>query len=87
MAKSCPTLLDPMDTHQAFLSFTISWSLLQLLSTELMMLSNHLILCFPLLLQSFLASASFPVSQLFASGGQSIGASASASLLPVNIQG
>ena len=36
--------------------------------------------------QSFLASGSFPVNQLFASGGQSIGASASASVLPVNIQ-
>ena len=38
-------------------------------------------------LQSFPASRSFPVSQLFASGGQSIGASASASVLPMNIQG
>ena len=39
-------------------------------------------------LQSFLpASGSFPMSQYFASGGQSIGASASASVLPVNIQG
>ena len=38
-------------------------------------------------LQSFPASGSFPVSQLFASGDQSIGASASASVLPVNIQG
>ena len=38
-------------------------------------------------LQSFPASASFPMSQLFASGGQSIGASASASVLPMNIQG
>ena len=37
--------------------------------------------------QSFLASESFPVSQLFASGDQSIGASASESVLPVNIQG
>ena len=37
--------------------------------------------------QSFPASGSFPVSQLFASGGQTIGASASASVLPVNIQG
>ena len=37
-------------------------------------------------LQSFPASASFPVSQFFASGGQSIGASASASVLPMNIQ-
>ena len=38
-------------------------------------------------LQSFPASGSFPISQLVPSGGQSIGASASASVLPVNIQG
>ena len=38
-------------------------------------------------LQSFPASGSFPMSQLFSSGGQSIGASASASVLPMNIQG
>ena len=37
-------------------------------------------------LHSFPASGSFPMSQFFASGGQSIGASASASVLPVNIQ-
>ena len=38
-------------------------------------------------LQSFPASGSFPMSWLFTSGGQSIGASASASVLPMNIQG
>ena len=37
-------------------------------------------------LQSFPASRSFPVDQFFASGGQSIGVSASASVLPINIQ-
>ena len=37
--------------------------------------------------QSFSATRSFPMSQLFTSGGQSIGASASASVLPMNIQG
>ena len=37
--------------------------------------------------QPFPASGSFPVSRLFASGGQSIGVSASASVLPMNIQG
>ena len=42
---------------------------------------------FSFCLQSFTASGSFPVSQLFASGGQSIGASASTSVLPMNIQG
>ena len=75
--------------HQPSLSFTISQSLLKLMSFESVMLSNYLILCHPLLpgLQSFPASVSFPVSWLFASGGQSIEASASASFLPVNIQG
>ena len=38
-------------------------------------------------LQSFPASGSFPISRLFTSGGQSIGASASASVLPMSIQG
>ena len=41
---------------------------------------------FPSCLQSFPASGSFPVTQFFASGGQSIGVSASASVLPMNIQ-
>ena len=41
---------------------------------------------FPSCLQSFLAKGSFPVSQLFTSGGQSIGASPSTSVLPMNIQ-
>ena len=58
------------------------------MSIELVMPSNHLILCHPLLLlpSIFPASGSFPVSQFFASGGQSIGVSASASVLPMNIQ-
>ena len=50
--------------------------------------SNHLILCCPLLLlpSVFPSIRVFPMSQLFASGGQSIGVSASASVLPVNTQ-
>ena len=49
--------------------------------------SNHLILCCPvLLLQSFPASGCFPMSQFFTSGGQSTRASASASVLLMNIQ-
>ena len=36
--------------HKAFLSFTIAWSLLKLMSIELVKTSNHLILCHPLLL-------------------------------------
>ena len=66
--------------------FTISQSLPKFMTVESVIPSNHLILCRPLLLP-FPASGSFPVSQLFTSGGQSIGASASASVLPVNIQG
>ena len=78
------------EAHQAFLSFTISRSLLKLMSIEWVMSSNHLILCHPLLLyflQFFPASGSFPMSRLIALGGQMIGASASASVLPKNIQG
>ena len=74
---------------QAFLSFTISRSLLKLMSIQSVMPSNHLILCRPLLLlpQSFPASGSFPMSRLFPSSGQSTGDSASASVLAVSIQG
>jgi len=72
---------------QASLSFTISWSLLRLMSIESVMPSNHLISVIPFSScpQSFPASGSFPMSQLFISGGQSIGASASE--LPLSIQG
>ena len=73
---------------QASLSITNSRSLLKLIFIESVMPSSHLILCHPLLLlpPSLPASGSFPMSQLFASGGQSIGVSPSASVLPVNIQ-
>ena len=75
-------------SYQASLSFTNSWSLLKLMSIELVMPSNHLILCWPFssCLQSFPASGSFPMSQFVTSGGQSIGVSDSASVLPMNIQ-
>ena len=75
-------------TRQVSLFSMISWSLLKLMSIESMMPSNHLILChaFSSCLQYFPASGSFQMSQSFASGGQSIGASASASVLPMNNQ-
>ena len=62
--------------------------LLKFMSIESVMQSSHLILCirFSSSLQSFPASGSFPLSQFFTSGGQWIGVSASASVLPVNIQ-
>ena len=74
--------------HQASLSITSSWSLLKLMSIEWVMPSNHLILCRPLLLlpSIFPASGSFQMSQLFTSGGQSIGVSASTAVLPMNTQ-
>ena len=67
--------------RQASLSITNSPSLFKLISIELVMPSSHLILCRPLPLP---ASGSFPMSQLFASDGQNIGVSVSASVLPVN---
>ena len=73
---------------QASLSITNSQPLLKLMSIELVMPSNHLILCCPLLFPPAIlpASGSSPMSQFFTSGGQSIGVSASASVLPKNIQ-
>ena len=67
------------------LSFTFSRSLLKLISIESVMLSNHLIVCCPLLLLSFLPS--LRVSSNESALGQNIGASVSASVLPMNIQG
>ena len=74
--------------HQVSLSITDSQSLLKLMPIESVMPSNHLILCCPLLLlpSIFPSIRVFSKSQLFASGGQSIGASASTSVLPMNIQ-
>ena len=72
---------------QAFLSFTVSQSLRQVLSVELVRPSNHLILCHP----HFLLPSIFPRIRVFsnesvlASGGQSAGVSASVSVIPMNI--
>ena len=73
----------------ASLFSTVSRSLLKLMSIESVMLSNPLIFCCPLLLclQSFPTLKSFLMSQLFSSGGQITEASASASVLQINIQG
>ena len=72
--------------HQGPLSSIISRSLLKLTSIELKMTSNHFILCWPLL------PSIFPSIRVFSkesapSDGQNIGASPSASVLPMNIQG
>ena len=90
VAQSCPTLFDPVFCGKP--GFTVSQSLRACLNS--CPLSRW---CHPTILpsftrlsswpQSFPASESFPVSRLFASGGQSIGASVSASVLPMSIQG
>ena len=71
---------------QASLSITNSRSLLRLMSVESVMPSNHLIFCHPLLLLPSIYRSIRVFFQFFASGGQSIGASASASVHPMNIQ-
>ena len=71
--------------RQASMSIPNSQSLLKLMSIKSVMPFNYLI-PFPSCLQSLPVSESFPVSQFFALGGQNIDISASASILPMNIQ-
>ena len=75
-------------THQASVSFAISWSLSSScpLSQWCHLTISSSATLFSICLQSLPASGSFLMNQLFASGSQSIGASASASVLSVNIQ-
>ena len=85
VTQSCPTL-QPMDCSMP--GFPILHCLLKFAQTHVHWQGHPTIFCHPLpCLQSFPASGSFPVSWLFPSGGQSNGASASASVLPMNIQG
>ena len=90
VTKSCLTLCDLMN-HSMPGSSVLQClpELVRFMSIESVMLSKYLILCCPMsfCLQSFPASGSFPVSQFSASGSQSIGASASASVLSINTQG
>ena len=75
--------------HARLPIFTVSQSLLKFMPTELVMPFKHFIHCRPFFLQPsiFPSIGSFPISRLFPSGGQCTGASASASVLPMNIQG
>ena len=91
VAQSCLTLCDPVDHSMP--GFPVHHQLLELTQTHVYhtgdchpTISSSVVL-FSSHLQSFPASGSLPVSWSFASGGQSIGVSASASVLPVNIQG
>ena len=71
----CPSL-SPRDCPS---SYPLNWWCHPTISSSVTLFSFYL--------QSFPASGSFPISQFFTSGGQSIGASASAPVLPMNIQG
>ena len=74
--------------HQASLSITNSGSLLKLIPLNQWChpIISSSVVPFSFCLQSFPVSESFPVSQFFILGGQSIGVSVSASVLPMNIQ-
>ena len=89
VAKSCPTLCDLMDWSTP--GFPVFYHLSEFAQTHVRWVGDaiqpsHLLSSPSPLALSFPASGSFPVSQFFASGVQSIGASTSASVLPVNIQ-
>ena len=90
VAKLCLTFCDPMNCSMPGLpvsptpgvysnSCSSSWWFYPAISSSVTLFSS--------IPQTFPAPGSFPVSQLFVSGGQSIRASASASVLPMNIQG
>ena len=90
VAHSCPTLCNPMDCSTPGLP--VHHQLPELAQTHVHWVGDAIltisasVVPFSSRLQSFPASGSFPMSQLFASGGQSIGVLASTSVLPMSIQ-
>ena len=89
VARSCPTLRDPTDHSTPGLP--VRHQLPESIQTHLHWVSDAIqpsnpVAPFSSFLQSFPASGSFQMSQFFASGGQSIGVSASTSVLPRNTQ-
>ena len=90
VAQLCPTLCNLMDCSKPGL--LVHHQLSRVYSNSCPLSQKcHLIISFSVVpfsscLQSFLASGSFHMSQFFASGGQSIGVSASALVIPMNIQ-
>ena len=91
VAKSCQTLCDPMGCSTP--GFPVLHHLLEFAQTHVHWVSDghpaisSSVIPFSSCPQYFPESGSFPVSQLFISGGQNIGVSTSASVLPMNIQG
>ena len=90
VAQSYPTLCNPMDCSTP--GFPVHRHLPEITKTHVNWVgdtiqpSSSSVIPFSSCLQSFPASGSFPMSQFFTSGAQSIGVSASASVLPMNIQ-
>ena len=89
VTQSCPTLFNPMDC--SMLGFPVHHQLPEFTHTHVHQVGDasqpsHPVIPFSSRLQSSPASGSFQMSQFFASGGQSTGVSASASVLPMNIQ-
>ena len=88
IAQSCPNFCNPMDCSMS--GFPVYYQLPLLTQTHVHRVSDatHLNLCHPLFLlsSSFPASGFLKMSQFFISVGQSIGISALASVLPMNIQ-
>ena len=91
VTQSCPTLCDPMNHSTPGLS--VHHQLLESAQTHVHWVGDAIqpshpssVIPFSSHLQSFPPKGPFPMSQIFASGGQSIGVSASASVLPMNIQ-
>ena len=89
VAQSCPTLCNPMNHSTPGLA--VHHQLLEFTQTHVHRVGDaiqpsHPVTPFSSCPQSFPASGSFPMSQLFARGGQSIGVSVSASVLPMNSQ-
>ena len=90
VTQLCLTLRDPMNRSTPGLPF--HQQLLEFTQTHVHRVGDaiqpsHPVIPFSSYPQSLPASGSFPMSQLFTSGGQSVGVSASASVLPMNIQG
>ena len=92
VAQSCLTLCNPMDRSMP--GFPVHHQLPEFTQTHVYWVGDDIqpspisssVVPFSSCLQSFRASGSFQMSQFFVSGGQSIGVSASASVLPMNIQ-
>ena len=82
VAQSCPTLCDPMDCSNPGLPVHHSYPLSRWCHPTI----SSSVIPFSSWLQSFPASGAFPMSQFFSSGSQSIGVSASASVLSMNTQ-